>query len=125
MPSQGVIAAEVISGDKSAAFDPVAVPNCVYTDPEWRPSAYLKRRQKRPATRFASGSFRSLRAGRARTMNESEGFDQARRRREERFAAGMHIVAPQAESMIGEGVIALEMGATLEDIGLSSIPIPR
>ena len=31
----------------------------------------------------------------------------------------MHIVAPQAESLIGEGVIALEMGATLEDVGLS------
>ncbi len=31
---EGVIAAEVISGDKSAAFDPVAIPNCVYTDPE-------------------------------------------------------------------------------------------
>ena len=31
---QGVVAAEVISGDKSAAFDPVAVPNCIYTDPE-------------------------------------------------------------------------------------------
>ena len=36
----------------------------------------------------------------------------------------MHIVAPQAESLIGEGVIALEMGATLEDIGLSIHPHP-
>ena len=36
----------------------------------------------------------------------------------------MHIVAPQAESLIGEGVIALEMGATLEDIGLSVHPHP-
>jgi len=34
------------------------------------------------------------------------------------------IVAPQAESLIGEGVIALEMGATLEDIGLSIHPHP-
>jgi len=37
---------------------------------------------------------------------------------------GMHIIAPQAESLIGEGVIALEMGATLEDIGLSIHPHP-
>ncbi len=36
----------------------------------------------------------------------------------------MHIVAPQAESLIGEGVIALEMGATLEDVGLSVHPHP-
>ena len=34
------------------------------------------------------------------------------------------VVAPQAESLIGEGVIALEMGATLEDIGLSIHPHP-
>jgi hypothetical protein len=37
---------------------------------------------------------------------------------------GMHIVAPQAESLIGEGLIALEMGATVEDIGLSIHPHP-
>ena len=37
---------------------------------------------------------------------------------------GMHIVAPQAESLIGEGIMALEMGATLEDIGLSVHPHP-
>ena len=37
---------------------------------------------------------------------------------------GMHIIAPQAESLIGEGVIALEMGATLEDIGLAIHPHP-
>jgi dihydrolipoamide dehydrogenase len=37
---------------------------------------------------------------------------------------GMHILAPQAESLIGEGVIALEMGATLEDIALSIHPHP-
>ena len=31
---EGVVAAEVIAGDRASAFDPVAIPNCVYTDPE-------------------------------------------------------------------------------------------
>jgi dihydrolipoamide dehydrogenase len=37
---------------------------------------------------------------------------------------GVHIVSPTAESMIAEAVIAIEMGATVEDIGLSVHPHP-
>jgi dihydrolipoamide dehydrogenase len=121
---QGVIAAEVISGDRSAAFDPVAVPNCVYTDPEVATVGLSEEEANAAGHEVRIGKFPLGASGRARTMNESEGLIKLVGDAKSDLLLGMHIVAPQAESMIGEGVIALEMGATLEDIGLSVHPHP-
>ncbi len=121
---QGVIAAEVISGDKSAAFDPVAVPNCVYTDPEVATVGLSEEEAKAAGYEVRIGKFPLAASGRARTMNESEGLLKLVGDAKSDLLLGMHIVAPQAESLIGEGVIALEMGATLEDVGLSVHPHP-
>ena len=121
---QGVIAAEVISGDKSAAFDPVAVPNCVYTDPEVATVGLSEEEAKAAGYEVRIGKFPLAASGRARTMNETDGLIKLVGDAKSDLLLGMHIVAPQAESLIGEGVIALEMGATLEDIGLSVHPHP-
>ena len=68
---QGVIAAEVISGDKSAAFDPVAVPNCVYTDPEVATVGLSEEEAKAAGYEVRIG-FSLAASGPARTMNESD-----------------------------------------------------
>lgn len=121
---EGVIAAEVIGGDKSAAFDPVAIPNCVYTDPEVATVGLSEEEAKAKGYEVRIGKFPLAASGRARTMNESDGLIKLVGDAKTDMLLGMHIVAPQAESLIGEGVIALEMGATLEDIGLSIHPHP-
>ena len=121
---QGVVAAEVINGDKSAAFDPVAVPNCIYTDPEVATVGLSEEEAKAAGHEVRIGKFPLAASGRARTMNEAEGVIKLVGDAKSDLLLGMHIVAPQAESLIGEGVIALEMGATLEDIGLSIHPHP-
>jgi dihydrolipoamide dehydrogenase len=121
---QGVIAAEVINGDRSAAFDPVAVPNCVYTDPEVATVGLSEEEAKAAGYEVRIGKFPLAASGRARTMNESDGVIKLVGDARTDLLLGMHIVAPQAESLIGEGLIALEMGATLEDIGLSVHPHP-
>ncbi len=121
---QGVVAAEVIDGDKSAAFDPVAVPNCIYTDPEVATVGLSEEEAKAAGHEVRIGKFPLAASGRARTMNETEGLIKLVGDAQTDALLGMHVVAPQAESLIGEGVIALEMGATLEDIGLSIHPHP-
>jgi dihydrolipoamide dehydrogenase len=121
---QGVVAAEVISGDKSAAFDPAAVPNCVYTDPEVATVGLSEEEAKAQGHEVRIGKFPLAASGRARTMNQTDGMIKLVGDAKSDLLLGMHIVAPQAESMIGEGVMALEMGATLEDIGLSIHPHP-
>jgi dihydrolipoamide dehydrogenase len=121
---QGVVAAEVIGGDKSAAFDPVSIPNCVYTDPEVATVGLSEEEAKAQGYEVRIGKFPLAASGRARTMNESDGMLKLVGDAKTDLLLGMHIVAPQAESLIGEGLIALEMGATLEDIGLSVHPHP-
>ncbi|MGZ3549207.1 MAG: dihydrolipoyl dehydrogenase [Vulcanimicrobiaceae bacterium] len=121
---EGVVAAEVIAGDKSAAFDPVAIPNCVYTDPEVATVGLSEEEAKALGYELRIGKFPLAASGRARTMNETDGLIKLVGDAKTDLLLGMHIVAPQAESLIGEGVIALEMGATLEDIGLSIHPHP-
>lgn len=121
---EGVIAAEVIGGDRSAAFDPIAVPNCVYTDPEVATVGLSEEEAKDRGHELRIGKFPLQASGRARTMNESDGLIKLVGDAKTDLLLGMHIVSPQAESLIGEGVIALEMGATLEDIGLSIHPHP-
>lgn len=121
---QGVIAAEVINGDRSAAFDPVAVPNCIYTDPEVATVGLSEEEAKAGGYEVRIGKFPLAASGRGRTMNETEGLIKLVGDAQSDLLLGMHIVAPQAESLIGEGVIALEMGATFEDVGLSVHPHP-
>ncbi|MGH7737765.1 MAG: dihydrolipoyl dehydrogenase [Candidatus Tyrphobacter sp.] len=121
---QGVVAAEVISGNRSAAFDPISVPNCVYTDPEVATVGLSEEEAKARGYEVRIGKFPNAASGRARTMNETDGTIKLVADAKTDLLLGMHVVSPQAESLIGEGVIALEMGATLEDIGLSIHPHP-
>jgi dihydrolipoamide dehydrogenase len=121
---EGVVAAEVIAGDKASAFDPVAIPNCVYTDPEVATVGLSEEEAKAAGYEVKIGKFPLIASGRARTMNETDGLIKLVGDAKTDLLLGMHIVAPQAESLIGEGVIALEMGATIEDIGLSIHPHP-
>jgi dihydrolipoamide dehydrogenase len=121
---EGVVAAEVIGGLKGVAFDPVAIPNCVYTDPEVATVGLSEEEAKEKGYEVRIGKFPLAASGRARTMNESDGLIKLVGDAKSDMLLGMHIVAPQAESLIGEGVIALEMGATMEDIGLSIHPHP-
>ncbi|HEV8022620.1 MAG TPA: dihydrolipoyl dehydrogenase [Candidatus Lustribacter sp.] len=121
---EGVVAAEVIAGDKASAFDPVAIPNCVYTDPEVATVGLSEEEAKAAGYTIKIGKFPLIASGRARTMNETDGLIKLIGDAKTDLLLGMHIVAPQAESLIGEGLIALEMGATVEDIGLSIHPHP-
>jgi len=121
---EGVVAAEVIAGDRASAFDPVAIPNCVYTDPEVATIGLSEEEAKAAGYDVRVGKMNLIASGRARTMNETDGLIKLVGDAKTDLFLGMHIVAPQAESLIGEGVIALEMGATIEDIGLSIHPHP-
>jgi dihydrolipoamide dehydrogenase len=71
---EGVVAAEVIAGDKASAFDPVAIPNCVYTDPEVATVGLSEEEAKAAGYEVKIGKFPLIASGRARTMNETDGL---------------------------------------------------
>ena len=115
---EGVVAAEVIAG-QAAAYDPMAVPNCVYTDPQVATAGLSEEQAKAAGYQISVGKFRLAALGRARTIGLTDGIVKIIGDKKTDLVLGVHAVSPMAEAMIGEAVIAIEMGATVEDIGLS------
>lgn len=120
---EGVVAAEVIAGLPSA-FDPMAVPNCVYTDPQVATAGLSEEQAKSAGYEVKVGKFRLAALGRARTVGVTEGMVKIVGDKKTDLVLGVHIVSPTAESMIAEAVLAIEMGATVEDVGLTIHPHP-
>lgn len=120
---EGIVAAEVIAG-LAAAYDPMAVPNCVYTDPQVATAGLSEEQAKAAGYEVAIGRFRLAALGRARTVGTSDGMTKIIGDKKTDLVLGIHIVSPTAESMIAEAVLAIEMGATVDDIALTMHPHP-
>jgi dihydrolipoamide dehydrogenase len=120
---EGKVAAEVISGMPSA-FDFQAVPAVLYTDPQiavcgLSEEAAKKRGRNVKVTRFPWGA-----SGRAVSMGLSAGMTKMIIDPDSQRVLGVGIVGREAGEMISEGVLAIEMGALAEDVGLSIHPHP-
>jgi dihydrolipoamide dehydrogenase len=117
------VAAEVIAGHK-VAFDATTVPAVAYTDPEvaWMGLTETDARERGIA--YEKASFPWAASGRALAMGRDDGltkllYDPATKR-----ILGAGMVGINAGELIAETVLALEMGADMEDIGLTIHPHP-
>jgi len=123
--AQGKVAAEAIAG-RPAAFDPTAVPAVVLAEPELasvglgelaaREAGYDPRVSRFPWT--ASGGALALNAA------GSQGQTVVVSERGSGLLLGVHIAGPGASELIGEAALALEMGATAEDVAATIHPHP-
>ncbi len=115
---EGKLAAEVIAGHR-AAFDARTIPSVAYTDPEVAWMGLTETMAKAEGIQIEKAVFPWAASGRARATARDEGqtkliFDTTTRR-----LLGAGIVGPNAGELIAETVMALEMGADAEDIGLT------
>ncbi|MEW6667387.1 MAG: dihydrolipoyl dehydrogenase [Thermodesulfobacteriota bacterium] len=120
---EGKVAAEVIAGQPSA-FDAAAIPAVVYTDPQVAWCGLTEeeaRRQKRPVR---IERFPWKYSSRATTMGEPEGLTKILADPDTQRVLGVGIVGRNTEGLISEGVLAVEMGALAQDMGLSIHPHP-
>ena len=120
---EGKVAAEVIAG-LPALFDPMAIPSVAYTDPEVAWMGLTETEAKAKGIAYEKGVFPWAASGRALGIHREEGmtkllFDPVNKR-----ILGAGIVGRNAGELIGETVLALEMGADAEDIGLTIHPHP-
>ncbi|WP_330630501.1 dihydrolipoyl dehydrogenase [Halocatena halophila] len=111
----GEIAADVIAGEP-AAFDNRAVPAAVFTEPEIATVGLTEREAADDGFEPIVGKMPMQASGRALTMEESDGFVRIVADEESGFVLGGQIVGPEASEMIAEVALAVEMGATLEDL---------
>lgn len=117
------VAAEVIAGHK-ASFDALTIPSVAYTDPEVAWMGLTETEAKASGTPYEKGVFPWAASGRALGIGRDEGLTKVLIDPETRRVLGAGIVGAHAGDLIAEAVLALEMGADAEDLGLSIHPHP-
>ena len=120
---EGKVAAEVIAGMKSY-FEPLTIPSVAYTDPEVAWMGLNEIEAKAQGIEYEKGSIPWAASGRALGIDRSEGMTKLLFDKESKRILGAGIVGPNAGELIAEAVLALEMGADAEDIGLTIHPHP-
>ncbi|WP_417509720.1 dihydrolipoyl dehydrogenase [Methylophaga sp.] len=120
---EGKVAAEVIAGQKSV-FEPMTIPSVAYTDPEVAWMGMSEDEAKKQGIDYVKGAFPWAASGRSLSLGRDEGLTKAIFEKETGRLIGAGIVGPNAGELIAEAVLALEMGADAEDIGLTIHPHP-
>ncbi len=113
---EGLVAAAAIAGDASAAYDPVAVPAVIFTDPEIASVGLTEEQARAKGLEPVVGRFPFAASGRALTRNETDGFVKVVADKKSDAVLGVHMVGPDVSELIAEAGLALEMGATVEDL---------
>ena len=120
---EGKVAAEVASGHP-AAFDARAIPSVVYTDPEVAWAGLTEINAKENEIPYEKGEFPWSASGKAVSIGANQGNTKFLFDPETKKVLGVGIVGPGAGDIISEGVLAIEMGADAEDVGLTVHPHP-
>lgn len=112
---EGTACAEMIAGQKPHInYD--AIPGVVYTWPEVGAVGKTEEELKKAGTAYKVGKFPFTANGRARAMGDSEGFVKILADTITDRVLGAHIVGPDAGTLIAECAMAIEFGASAEDI---------
>jgi dihydrolipoamide dehydrogenase len=120
---EGKVAADVIANSPSA-LEARAIPAVVFTDPELAWTGLTEREaaaQNRPIT---VGRFPLVASGRARTLGRTEGMVKVISDPDSGQVLGVGMVGPHASELIAEGTLAVQLGATLEDLMVTIHPHP-
>lgn len=94
-----------------------AIPSVMYTHPEVAWVGQTEQDLKAANVNYKAGSFPFSANSRAKTNLDTEGFVKILADAETDRILGVHIIGPNAGEMIAEGTLALEYGASSEDIG--------
>lgn len=115
---EGKIAAEVTAGHKSG-FDALTIPSVAYTDPEVAWMGLTENEAKKQGIAYAKGAFPWAASGRSLSLSRNEGLTKMLCDPETGQILGAGMVGPNAGELVAEAVLALEMGADAEDVGLT------
>jgi dihydrolipoamide dehydrogenase len=120
---EGKVAAEVIAGMPSA-FTPMGIPSVAYTDPEVAWAGKTEDELKAEGIDYEKGAFPWAASGRSLSLGRDEGMTKALFCAKTHRLLGCGIVGPNAGELIAEAMLAIEMGADMQDIGLTIHPHP-
>ncbi|HEX2882421.1 MAG TPA: FAD-dependent oxidoreductase, partial [Polyangiaceae bacterium] len=120
---EGEVCAEIIAGHH-AGKDWVTVPGIIFTDPEIAMVGLTEAQAKEKGMTVKVGKFPFAALGRAMSIRETEGFVKVVTDTRRGNIVGITVVGPSASDLISEAALALEMGASAEDVALTIHPHP-
>jgi dihydrolipoamide dehydrogenase len=120
---QAKVAVEALHGEP-AAFEPLAIPAVVFTDPEIAWAGLTEEQAKADDVAVEVIRYPWAASGRAQSLGRTEGLTKLVVDPDSERILGIGIVGVSAGDMITEGVVAIEMGATVRDLGESIHPHP-
>ncbi len=115
---EGKVAADAIAGHK-AAFDVRAIPGVVFTDPEVAWTGLNETQATARGIQIEIAKFPWGASGRATAMGRNDGLTKIVVEPKTKRVLGVGIVGVGAGELIAEGTLAIEMGATAADVGLT------
>ncbi|WP_019645138.1 dihydrolipoyl dehydrogenase [Novispirillum itersonii] len=121
---EGVAVAELIAG-QSGHVNYGAIPSVVYTSPEIAMVGKTEEQLKAEGVAYKVGKFPFTANGRARANADTEGFVKVLADAKTDRVLGCHIIGPQAGDLLQEVVVAMEFGASSEDVARSSHAHPQ
>ena len=115
---EGVAVAELIAG-QAGHVHYETVPSVIYTWPEVASVGKTEEELKKEGINYQSGKFPFTANGRAKALGSTEGFVKILADKNTDRILGVHILGPRASDMIAEAVVAMEFGASSEDLARS------
>ncbi len=112
---EGIAVAELIAG-QSGHVNYDIIPGVIYTSPEVAYVGKTEEELKEKKINFKVGKFPFMANSRAKAINEPEGFVKILAESTSDRVLGVHIIGPHAGEMIAEMSVAMEFGASSEDI---------
>jgi dihydrolipoamide dehydrogenase len=112
---EGVTVADLIAGH-FAEVNYKTVPSVIYTAPEIAWVGLTEEQAKASGRAYKVGVFPFLASGRARAMEQTQGFVKLIAAQDDDEILGVHIIGPLAGELIAEAVLAMEYSASSEDL---------
>jgi dihydrolipoamide dehydrogenase len=112
---EGLVAAAVIAGHKEE-YDARCVPAVIFTSPEMASVGLQEEEAKKQGREVAVGQFPFAANGRALSLMEGDGFVKVVADAKTDELLGVHMVGPEVTELVAEAALAIEMGATTEDL---------
>ena len=121
---EGRAAVDAIAGDRNVEFAPAAIPAVVFTDPEIAWAGLTETEAEKQGIKVATARFPWGASGRAISLGRTDGVTKLVIHPESQRVLGVGICGPGAGELISEGVLAIEMGATAQDMAMTIHPHP-
>ena len=112
---EGIAVAENIAG-QSGHVNYDTIPGVIYTSPEVASIGKTEEQLNQTNTKYKIGKFSFMANSRAKAIDEAEGFVKILAEEKTDRVLGAHIIGPHAGELIGEIGVAMEFGASAEDI---------